>query len=183
MTSAFFPLARLLTRDSLLYSLPRPLLHLLVHYAYSHLASQHLAHLFVRDPLVIYSEHVELDDEASTDHFENIQSTNWQTLRWKPPPPSDGSAEHPHVGWRTEFRSMEIQLTDFENAAFSVFTVLVSRVILAFDLNTYVPLSMVDENMQTAHRRDAASTERFWFRRHLVEPKGGTCPLSLARSR
>ena len=30
---------------------------------------------------------------------------------------------------------MEVQLTDFENAAFSVFTVLVTRVILAFDLS------------------------------------------------
>ena len=26
----------------------------------------------------------------------------------------------PRIGWRTEFRSMEIQLTDFENAAFTV---------------------------------------------------------------
>ena len=25
-------------------------------------------------------------DDTETDHFENLQSTNWQTVRWKPPP-------------------------------------------------------------------------------------------------
>jgi Glutamate-cysteine ligase len=38
---------------------------------------------------------------------------------------------------------MEVQLTDLENAAFTVFVVLVTRVILAFDLNLYIPLSKV----------------------------------------
>jgi glutamate--cysteine ligase catalytic subunit len=46
---------------------------------------------------------------------------------------------------------MEAQLTDFENAAFTVMTVLISRVLLSFRLNLYVPLSKVDENMATAH--------------------------------
>jgi glutamate--cysteine ligase catalytic subunit len=103
--------------------------------------AHHLAHLFTRDPLVIFEGMVELNDEISTEHFENIQSTNWQTCRWKPPPPQTPSS--PHIGWRTEFRSMEVQLTDFENAAFVVFTVLITRVILAFDLGLYIPLSKV----------------------------------------
>lgn len=38
---------------------------------------------------------------------------------------------------------MEVQLTDFENAAFTVFVVLLQRVILFFDLNLYIPLSLV----------------------------------------
>ena len=63
---------------------------------------------------------------------------------------------------------MEVQLTDFENAAFSVFTVLVTRVILAFDLSLYVPLSRVDANMRRAQRMDAATTEKFYFRRQLA---------------
>lgn len=50
---------------------------------------------------------------------------------------------------------MEMQPTDAENAAFVVFVVLVTRVILAFDLNLYIPLSKVDENMKRAHVRDA----------------------------
>ena len=50
---------------------------------------------------------------------------------------------------------MEIQITDFENAAFSVFMVLVTRAILSFDLNFYVPIRKVDENMERAHGLDA----------------------------
>lgn len=72
-----------------------------------------------------------------TDTAQNIQSTNWQTLRFKPPP-----ANSP-IGWRVEFRPMEVQLTDFENAAFAVFIVLLSRAILHFNLNLYIPISKV----------------------------------------
>ena len=32
--------------------------------------SKHFAHLFIRDPLVIFSETVDQDDESSMDHFE-----------------------------------------------------------------------------------------------------------------
>jgi len=49
---------------------------------------------------------------------------------------------------------MEIQLTDFENAAFTVFVVLLTRIILAFDLHLYIPISKLDENMRRAHARD-----------------------------
>mmetsp|Transcript_9798 Transcript_9798/g.31530 ORF Transcript_9798/g.31530 Transcript_9798/m.31530 type:complete len:640 (+) Transcript_9798:504-2423(+) len=126
--------------------------------------ARHIAHLFIRDPLVIYRERVELDDDTETDHFENIQSTNWQTVRWKPPPPKAPLTGDSHIGWRTEFRSMEVQLTDFENAAFTIFVVLVSRVILYFNLNFYMPLSAVDANMRKAHIRDAINTQKFCFR-------------------
>ena len=34
------------------------------------LLSEHVAHLFIRDPLVIFSETVDQDDEVSADHFE-----------------------------------------------------------------------------------------------------------------
>ena len=34
------------------------------------LLSKHIAHLFIRDPIVIFSELVEQDDSKSTDHFE-----------------------------------------------------------------------------------------------------------------
>ena len=62
---------------------------------------------------------------------------------------------------------MEIQLTDFENAAFSVFIVLLSRVILVFDLNLYIPMSRVDANMQRAHSRNASAKGKFFFRRYI----------------
>jgi len=135
--------------------------------------AQHVAHLFIRDPLVVFDGAVEeVDDETQTEHFESIQSTNWQTVRWKPPPPRNDPND-PHIGWRTEFRSMEMQLTDFENAAFSVFVVLLQRVILTFDLNLYIPISKVDANMQRAHSRNAAAKGKFFFRRHLAPLEAG----------
>ncbi|KAK9459996.1 glutamate-cysteine ligase-domain-containing protein [Lipomyces oligophaga] len=123
--------------------------------------ASHYAHLFIRDPIVVFSELVDQDDATSSDHFENIQSTNWQTMRFKPPPPGS------NIGWRVEFRSMEIQLTDFENAAFAIFIVLLTRVILSFKLNFYMPLSKVDENMVNAHHRDAVLNEKFYFRKDV----------------
>jgi hypothetical protein len=42
--------------------------------------SRHVAHLFIRDPLVIFDDSLDVDDQRSTEHFENIQSTNWQTV-------------------------------------------------------------------------------------------------------
>ncbi|ODQ63103.1 GCS-domain-containing protein [Nadsonia fulvescens var. elongata DSM 6958] len=126
------------------------------------LLSQHFSHLFIRDPLSIFEELLEQDNENSSDHFENIQSTNWQTMRFKPPPPNSP------IGWRVEFRSMEVQLTDFENAAFSVFTVLLTRIIISYNLNLYMPLSMVDANMKTAHKRNAVIDEKFYFRSNLA---------------
>ncbi len=133
--------------------------------------SHHLAHLFTRDPLVVYAGKVdEVNDEASTEHFENIQSTNWQTCRWKPPPPRV-SPEDPHIGWRTEFRSMEVQLTDFENAAFVTFVVLVTRVLLSFDLALYIPLSKVDENMHRAQQVNAIMEQKYYFRKHVAPPE------------
>eukprot|EP00943_MAST-04B_sp_MAST-4B-sp1_P001249 g1249.t1 len=130
------------------------------------LLAKHIAHLFIRDPLVIYKERIEIDDANDVDHFENIQSTNWQSVRWKPPPPT--AEDSPDIGWRVEFRSTEVQLTEFENAAFSVFIALSSRVILFFDLNLYMPMSKVDENMKRAHNRGAVVREKFFFRNHVV---------------
>lgn len=127
-----------------------------------HLLAKHYSHLFIRDPLVVFRELLDQDDQVSADHFENIQSTNWQTMRFKPPPPSS-----PNMGWRVEFRSMEIQLTDKENAAFAIFVVLLTRTILAYNLNFYIPLSKVDENMARAQSRDAVLNQKFWFRTNV----------------
>lgn len=127
--------------------------------------ARHFAHLFIRDPLVIYRELVDQDDQRSSDHFENIQSTNWQTMRFKPPPPNSP------IGWRVEFRPMETQFTDFENAAYSVFVVLLSRAILSFELDLYMPISLVDNNLEKAQKRDAVLSQKFAFR---TEVKRGT---------
>ncbi|KAK7509786.1 glutamate-cysteine ligase-domain-containing protein [Phyllosticta citriasiana] len=129
------------------------------------LLATHFAHLFIRDPIVVFAEDLQELDLNKVDHFENLQSTNWQHMRFKPPPPGND------MGWRVEFRPMEIQLTDFENAAFSIFIVLITRAILSFDLNFYVPIARVAENMETAHARDAVNTRNFWFRKDPFSPR------------
>ena len=44
--------------------------------------AEHFAHLFIRDPVSLFQEQVGSYDDNDTDHFENIQSTNWQTMRF-----------------------------------------------------------------------------------------------------
>lgn len=78
--------------------------------------------------------------QADSSLLQNIQSTNWQTVRFKPPPPDSP------IGWRVEFRSMEVQLTDYENAAFAVFIVLLTRAIMNLGLNFYIPISKVSRS-------------------------------------
>ena len=93
------------------------------------------------------------------DHFENLQSTNWNTVRFKVPP-----AKQHDINWRVEFRSMELNLTDFENAAYTVFVMLLTRAITSERLNFYMPISKVDDNMRRAHGRSAARHGKFWMR-------------------
>uniref|UniRef100_A0A674MJ83 Glutamate--cysteine ligase n=1 Tax=Takifugu rubripes TaxID=31033 RepID=A0A674MJ83_TAKRU len=127
------------------------------------LLAQHIAHLFIRDPISVFKERLNLDDENDSDHFENLQSTNWQTMRFKPPPPNSD------IGWRVEFRPMEVQLTDFENAAYVVFVVLLTRVILSYKLDFLIPLSKVDENMKVAQKRNAVLEGMFYFRKDIFK--------------
>lgn len=80
--------------------------------------------------------------------LQNIQSTNWQTMRFKPPPP------HSTIGWRVEFRPCEVQVTDFENAAIVCFVVLLTRVILSYQLNFLIPISKVSTPHKFAFKRN-----------------------------
>lgn len=125
--------------------------------------ANHFGHLFIRDPIVIFDEDVHQDDTQRMDHFENIQSTNWQTLRFKVPAQNSGPNSG-KPGWRVELRPMEIQLTDFENAAYSVFSILLSRMIVNTNLDWYLPISLVEINMKRAHSRDAINREKFYFK-------------------
>ena len=68
--------------------------------------AEHIARLFARDPVPSYEgEFMEeqIDDKDLVSHFENLQSTNWNSLRFKPPPSHTSK-----IGWRVEFRTMDI---------------------------------------------------------------------------
>jgi len=83
-------------------------------------------------------------------------------MRFKPPPPKGSNAE---IGWRVEFRVLDTQISNFENAAFATFVVLLARAITQFDLDFYMPLDKVDINTARAHRRDAVLNRSFWMRK------------------
>lgn len=41
-----------------------------------HLLAQHVAHLFIRDPLTLFEEKIHLDDANESDHFEVFPIVN-----------------------------------------------------------------------------------------------------------
>ena len=86
-------------------------------------------------------------------------------------------------GWRVEFRPLEIQLTDFENAAFSLLTVLATRSLLAMGYNFYLPVSLMEENMNRAQAENAVMTQKFWVRKESFSPSLTTVPLTAGNFR
>ncbi|XP_036370512.1 glutamate--cysteine ligase catalytic subunit-like [Octopus sinensis] len=137
--------------------------------------SKYVAQLLVRDPIVLYKEKIDQDIMNDTDHIQTIIGSNWHSLKLKLPDEKSG--------WKIEFRTMELQLTDFENAALVVFLVLLTRVILSFKLNLLVPITKVDENFTSAQKRDSTNTEKFHFRKNIqkdsadCEPTDDICTL------
>ena len=136
--------------------------------------ARHFAHLFIRDPVSVFEESLHQNNETSTNHFENIQSTNWQTLRFKVPDQSAVPENKKAPGWRVEFRPCDVQITEFENAAYSVFIYLIVESILTFydALNPYLPMSKVWENMAVAHHRDSVLRERFFWKKTFNDDTG-----------
>ena len=109
---------------------------------------------------------VKIPDIGGNNQFENIQSTNWNSLRFKIPPGVDSK-----IGWRIEFRPMDICLTDYENAALTVMTGMIANLVNDFDLDFIMPISLVDENMERAHARNGILERKFWFKTSIF-PEG-----------
>jgi len=122
----------------------------------------HLGFLFLQDPLIIYGDKVFVDDETNTNHFENLQSTNWNNVRFKPPPGMDSE-----IGWRVELRTIEAQLTAEECVAFCMFSYFIAEMVVKREYNLYLPISKVDENFKRAQVRNAILTQKFWWRKDM----------------
>ncbi|KAL4938775.1 glutamate-cysteine ligase-domain-containing protein [Aspergillus oleicola] len=119
----------------------------------------HLSHFCQWDPLLLETDHINAHGPDDMYHFSTLYRSSWPHVRLKFP-------EGDNAGWRVEFRPMEVQLTDFENAAFIVFIVLLRHALEYFGVRLYIPMRCVVENMQTAVKRDAAISESFWFHAH-----------------
>jgi len=123
----------------------------------------HFASLFSHDSLVIFKDRTKYDPN-STEHFENLNSTNWNSVRFKPPPSLNSS-----IGWRVEFRTIDIQITDYENAAYIAIVNLMAKVINDFNIDLSMPISLCDINLQRAHKIDAVTKQKFWWRTDIVK--------------
>lgn len=121
--------------------------------------SEHFCNLLVRDPLVIFSKKIDLEDKNDKTHFENFNSSNWNSLRFKPPKTEDNDC-----CFKVEFRPLDLQLTPFENTALLSVVLSLYASIFAFDVNFIIPISMVDENFRRAYLADAVTEQKFFWR-------------------
>ncbi|KAJ6091164.1 hypothetical protein N7467_003133 [Penicillium canescens] len=126
--------------------------------------ASHFAHYLQFDPIILEPDHAESFGPEDTYHFRTLYRSAWPHVRLKFP-------EGENTGWRLEFRPMEVQLTDFENAAFIAFMVLLRQSIEYYKLNMYIPMKLVVKNMQAASKRDAVLQEKFWVRSGDCLPK------------
>ena len=121
-----------------------------------------LAHALARDALVLFDAHA-AEPPTGTNALHTYLSTYWKHVRVKPPTPAVDA-------WLVEFRPMELQPSDFENAAFATIAVLAARALAHFHAVPYVPMEQLRANMTRACARDAATAARF------ATPEGeGTC--------
>jgi glutamate--cysteine ligase catalytic subunit len=148
------------------------------------LLASHYANILARDPVAMTEKDLEsytdaeagadADGDSPLDVFEILHSAVWPHVDFKLPS-KDG-----HAGWRIELRPLEVQLTDFDNAAFVVFVALLARTILHFNLNFYIPIGKVAENMARAHTRNAVVEEKFFFRRDVPSSSSSSSPSASA---
>lgn len=127
----------------------------------------HYAYLFVRDNLCVFKGTIEHEINLNeTKLFEAIQSSNWNDVRLKPPPSLDSP-----IGWRVEFRSMDVQLNGELTFLFCHSIQILSRILVTMhnELNFYIPISKVDQNFARASQVNAAVNQKFYFRTNIFE--------------
>ena len=122
--------------------------------------ANYISHIMYFDPVLIFS-----NDSLQ---FKSHQSTVWQNVRLKFPTNETES-------WRAEFRPMEIQLTDFENTAMILFTVLYTKSCMSLDNNPCLTMKNNYINMSLATSYDTLKSLKLWWK----DLCGATCLLSI----
>ena len=126
--------------------------------------SEHFSNLLVRDPLLVYENVEEFSQNEPMFNFEVFNSTNWNTVRFKPPRSIDGDNF-----FKIEVRPCEIQLTSFENSALLAFILLYNKIVLNYNTNFVIPISKVDENIDRSVLNDAVYNNKFYWRTNGIE--------------
>lgn len=122
--------------------------------------ASYFATVHLRDPLYLEAKDGKPNEVTPEAVHLSLFASFWSHVRLKIP-----EAESPSQGWRVEFRPMELQPTEFENAAILVFLNLLKQTLawLGPAANHWMPLELVDENMQRANTRNALLEQKFWF--------------------
>lgn len=126
--------------------------------------SRHFCNLLVRDPLVIFENKIDLNDKSDRSHFENFNSTNWNSLRFKPPRIEDND-----TCFKIEVRPCDLQLTPFENSSFLGLLLALYSSVLNYDVNFIIPITKVDENFERAYLQDSITEKKFWWRINSID--------------
>jgi len=118
--------------------------------------SKHVAHLFLYDPILMYQNDLEKINN-NTDFFVNINSSNWNNVRLKPPLNKNDS-------WKVEVRVFDIQLSVFQNSSLIIFTLLLAKTLSFYNLDLYLPISLVDKNFKKANAFNSIK-EKYYFKK------------------
>lgn len=110
--------------------------------------------------------HVKENYLEDCSHFDLVQSTNWNNVRFKPPSSFDCK-----LGWLMEFRSMDVPITAREKTALIFFVTMFTRIILdpKLRINFYIPISKADDNFARCILMNADISEKFRFRKYFCD--------------
>ena len=123
--------------------------------------NKHISYLFLRDPIIMYEKDLnknKLITENETDFFVNINSSNWNNVRLKPPLNAKDS-------WKIEIRMLDMQTNNFKNASFIIYILLLTRTIIHYNMNFYMPLSYIEKNYHNIEKQNFDKklyTNHFW---------------------
>lgn len=123
----------------------------------------YLCNLLVRDPMLVYESNDEIEDNKDPSSFLNFMSTNWNSLRFKPPLSNDNDSL-----FKIEIRPCDLQITPFENAAIVSFIMVYIEMIKVYDINFIAPLSKIKENFERGVLIDAVTNEKFYWRMNSI---------------
>lgn len=127
----------------------------------------HFATIFNKEH-ISFSEEIGKSPELAPDSslFEIIQGTVCYGMRLKPPPSLDSD-----IGWRTELRTMDAQLTLEMTFLLCHSTQVMNRLFVAMrdQVNFYMPMSLVHENFKRANKVNACVKEKFFQRTNIFD--------------
>ena len=126
--------------------------------------AEHICNLFVREPMIVFEKKVKVEDKEDPAHFISLMSTNWNSLRFKPPLVNDKDNFY-----KLEIRPADLQFSPFENAAINTFIILYSRILRYYGVNFIIPMKMNDINFEKGHLNNAVNNEKFFWRINSID--------------